>query len=57
MGYKVEFEFMNSLGEWKKGDMSFYGTMTKEEAEYWCRDFRSRENHRNVKVVKYKTVV
>lgn len=53
MGYKVEFEFLNGLGEWKKDDVSFDETMTKDEAEYWCQDFRCRESHRNVRIVEY----
>lgn len=53
MRYKVEFEFLNDLGEWKKSDISFDGTMTKDEAEYWCWDFRHREDLRNVRIVEY----
>lgn len=53
MSYKIEFEFLNDLGEWKKDDVSANGTMTYKEAVYWRKDFAKREGFRNVKIVEY----
>ncbi len=52
MKYRVVFEIMD-LGELVSDSVSFDGTMTKEEAEYWCLDFKCREGVRNVRIEQY----
>ena len=50
MKYKVVFEFLNPVGEWKETDLSNNEEgFTKEDAEDVARQLRERE-HRNVKV-------